>query len=157
MKQFFLWILLGLFVLEAHAQQTVSGFVTDSEKNPVEGANVVLTSTGKGAPTDSKGFFSIKTDDDGTVTLRISYVGFKTEQIEVTPGSGDLTITLTPAPELEGLVIEAIRASDNIPVTQTTISRAEIDAAHIGQDAVFSLEKLSPSILAHSESGTQIC
>lgn len=81
-----------LWPLFAFAQNniTVTGTVLDEQDMPVISATViVLGQANKGAITDLDGHFTIK-DVPSTATLRISYVGYKTQDITLT-GGGDLT------------------------------------------------------------------
>ena len=64
--------------------------------------------------------------------------------------------TLTTNLELEALIIQAVRASEEDAVTQSTLSPTVLNRAYQGQQPVFLLERLSPSVLTYSESGTQM-
>ena len=64
-----------------------------------------------------------------------------------------------PAPEdtlrsLETVTIQAVRASQDAPIAQTTADLAAIEAEFNGQDGAFLLQELSPSVIAYSEAGT---
>lgn len=56
--------------------------------------------------------------------------------------------------QLEEVTISSIRASADAPVAQVTVDRKTIQANFQGQDAAFLLERLTPSLLTYSESGT---
>ncbi len=56
--------------------------------------------------------------------------------------------------QLEEVTISAIRAAENAPLAQVTVNRKEIEKQFFGQDGAFLLEKLSPSLVSYSESGT---
>ncbi len=56
--------------------------------------------------------------------------------------------------QLEEVTISAVRAAKNAPVAQVTVNRKEIEKQFFGQDGAFLLEKLSPSLVSYSESGT---
>ena len=53
---------------------TASGIVQDIKGNPIIGASIVITGTGKGVVTDMNGHFTITTNDD--CILRISSIGY---------------------------------------------------------------------------------
>jgi iron complex outermembrane receptor protein len=57
---------------------------------------------------------------------------------------------------LEAATIKAVRAAENAPVSQVTVTKKEIDAVYQGQDGAFLLEQISPSIVSASESGTSL-
>ena len=56
--------------------------------------------------------------------------------------------------QLEEVTIRAIRAAEDAPVAQVTVNRKTIEKQFYGQDGAFLLEKLSPSLVSYSESGT---
>jgi iron complex outermembrane recepter protein len=79
-------ILLLLFFTctTALAQRTVSGVVKDkSDGSAIAGVNVLATGTSVGTTTDADGKFSLEVPSSAT-TLSISYVGFKTQTVDVT-------------------------------------------------------------------------
>ena len=66
--------------LPAHAQQqTLKGVVIDQNGEPIIGGAVFVVETNKGEITDIDGNFSIKVENGQT--LRISYIGFATQEI----------------------------------------------------------------------------
>ena len=60
------------------AQTTISGKVTDSNQQPIEGANVYLDGTYDGTSTNERGEFSFFTSEKGTQTIAISFISFET-------------------------------------------------------------------------------
>ncbi len=76
---------------------TVSGTVTDNTGTPLAGLTVVITGTMTGATTDIDGNYTIKVPADGT--LEFSYLGFRTQNIEV-KGRTRIDLTLLPDTEL---------------------------------------------------------
>ena len=103
-----------LFALSfcAFAQEfSVSGNVMDSNKNPIELANVVILKEDgnaflKGASTDNKGFFELERLAADTYVIKISFIGFEEfEQKIVLTGNLDLkTILLNEVTESLGEV-----------------------------------------------------
>src|SRR6056297_435659 len=67
-------ILLKLSIL--NAQHTISGTVTDSEKNPIAGANVYLEGTYDGGTTDENGRFRFETEEIGNQNLVVSMISY---------------------------------------------------------------------------------
>ncbi len=59
------------------------------------------------------------------------------------------------ARRMERVLVTAIRASDAAPIAQTTLNRATITQRQFGQDVPLLLQTASPSLTAHTESGTQ--
>ena len=74
-----------LFTLSATAQIQIKGTIIDGLSNEtLIGANVTLKEIGKGTSTNFNGEFSIMCQVDLPTTLSISYLGYKTLEIEIT-------------------------------------------------------------------------
>ncbi len=67
-----------LFTTFTFSQTTISGVVTDTRKQPIEGANVYLEGTYDGTSTDAEGKFTFETTETGTQTLIISMISYET-------------------------------------------------------------------------------
>ena len=55
---------------------------------------------------------------------------------------------------VEGVLVRAIRANEQAPISQTTIGRAAITQRHFGQDVPMLLMNAAPSMTSHTETGT---
>ena len=55
---------------------------------------------------------------------------------------------------LEGVIVRAVRANGTAPIAQTTIDARTIQRRSVGQDVPMMLLGTTPSLTAHSESGT---
>lgn len=80
-------LLLCLLILysASFAQTTIIGVITDSLTNkPLTGTNVYLEGTAFGSSTDIDGFYRIEGVPNGTYLLRISYIGYQTQDMEIT-------------------------------------------------------------------------
>ena len=104
--------ILTLFLLTnlALAQNgTVSGTVKDNNQTPLFGVNVFLKNTTKGTQTDKNGEFEISNLENGDYTLLISYLGFKTREIQLSVSDNQNTnletITLYEGNEILSEVI----------------------------------------------------
>lgn len=90
-------LLFTILAISVQAQmRNVQGVVVSSEDGePLAGATVVpVGGQGQGVATDIDGNFSINVPS-GVTKLRVSYVGFNTEEVNIT--SGKMTISLTPS------------------------------------------------------------
>ena len=76
---------------------TIKGKIVDSNGEPVIGANVMVKGTTNGCMTDIDGNFSLK---DAKGTLVISYIGYKTEEVQVKGHETSLKIVLKEDSEL---------------------------------------------------------
>ncbi len=82
----------------ALAQFTVSGKVTGANGEPLIGATVLLKGTSIGTVTDLDGAFTLDVPEDrGTIV--ISYTGYETKEIEVSPQNRELNVVLEFASE----------------------------------------------------------
>ena len=71
--------------------QSLSGKITDSETGePLPGAQVFVKGTFVGTTTDVNGTYSL--DVDGSVTVVIAYIGYKTQEVATSGGSGDFAM-----------------------------------------------------------------
>lgn len=69
-------------VEKANQSHMVSGTITDSSGFPLPGANVLEKGTNNGVQTDFDGKFFLNTKNENVV-LKISYVGYITQEVEV--------------------------------------------------------------------------
>ncbi len=108
------------------SQNTVTGTVTDTNKEVLPGANIVEKGTNNGTSTDFNGKFSLTVKDGAT--LVISFAGYETQEVAVN-GKTNLTITLSEGLQLDEIVITGNRIKprtildspvpiDNIDVTE---------------------------------------
>ncbi len=102
--------LLGLLVLNsawAWSQFKVSGTVTDVEGQPLIGATVLVKGTQIGTATELDGSFEIDVPGKEAI-LVISYTGYQSKEIEVTPQTRTIRVELEFAAEAlaEALVVD---------------------------------------------------
>jgi TonB-dependent starch-binding outer membrane protein SusC len=83
MRKILLLLAMVSFIgLQAFAQTTVTGTVTDPNGDPVPGANVSVKGTDAGTITDLNGSFTLNVPA-GATTLVFSFVGMKTTEVEI--------------------------------------------------------------------------
>lgn len=94
MKQSLLLLLLLMCGTLLFAQnRQIKGKVMDDAGAPLQGVNVLLSGSQKGVQTDAAGSFSIAAPGTGTVTLLISYSGYKSQTVRV-DGKSEVSISL---------------------------------------------------------------
>ncbi|HVX52401.1 MAG TPA: TonB-dependent receptor plug domain-containing protein, partial [Chitinophagaceae bacterium] len=82
----------------------ITGNVTSSNGQPLEGVSVQVKNTSTGTTTDASGNFSITVADDAA-TLVISYVGYEAREVDIT-GKTDVKVMLLPvADKLNDVVV----------------------------------------------------
>jgi TonB-linked SusC/RagA family outer membrane protein len=125
------WLLLLLLLPEAAlAQFTATGKVTDRRTNePVVGASVLVKSTTTGTVTNAEGEFRLEVPGQ-SATLTVSYIGYLSQDVPVTPGSGNLTIALAEdVTKLEEVVVTGLASSvkrSNLANAVGTVSAQEL-------------------------------
>lgn len=79
-----LQIILTLGIVSSYAQtNSISGKIFSNGK-ALSYANIYLKKTKLGASSDEEGFFQIKNIPDGTYTLLVSSIGYKTKNVQIT-------------------------------------------------------------------------
>ena len=94
----------------------IKGKVTDDADIPLRGVSVLLSGSKKGVQTDAGGNFKIDAPGTGSVTLIITYTGYKAINI-ITDGSSDVSAKL----EKDVAVLE-----DVVVVGYSTIRRKDL-------------------------------
>ncbi|HTY57277.1 MAG TPA: carboxypeptidase-like regulatory domain-containing protein, partial [Bacteroidota bacterium] len=111
------------------AQVTLRGSVSDSVTHEtLVGANVYIPGTALGGVTDREGQFTIARVPAGSRTLRASYIGYRSRDIAIDVGTGDLTVNFRLVPDViqgaEVLVTAQMKgqvAAVNQQITSNTI------------------------------------
>lgn len=116
----------------AQKKGTISGRVSDATTGDyLPGANVLLEGTTFGAATDRSGIYRISNIPPGTYTLKVSYIGYDDNLIDVTVG--DMGYTLSQ--DLQ------IKASDVKMNEVTVVGLAQ------GQSKALSVQKTAENIM----------
>lgn len=97
-------LLLGTAFTAPERGRTITGKVTDEQKQALPGVSVMIKGTFSGTATDKKGEYSITAADEKAV-LVFSFLGFETEEVPVR-GLSEINVTLKPDPSaLEEVVV----------------------------------------------------
>ena len=97
-KLLVLFILLPIFVFSQ--TKTISGTVNDENSLPLVGVNITVQNSNLGALTDFDGNFSITIPSDKPKVLIFSYLGYTTQEVDV---SSSDNISIMMIPDLEQL------------------------------------------------------
>ncbi len=77
-------------------EQTITGIVKDADTNePIAFCNVILFKTTKGTTTDDNGKFKINISINTSSKLLVSYVGYKTDTIQIIKDKSEYNVILT--------------------------------------------------------------
>ncbi len=131
-----------LFLLFSHSllAQTgkITGFVTDTEGEPLPGVNVVIEGTTQGTATSADGYYQILNVQPGTYNLRASFVGFAPVVVE----DVEVSISLTTEVNIEMMeqtfegeevtvVAEQPVVKKDVSSSQASISRENLESLPI--------------------------
>ena len=87
----FLMLLGSLCIYAQHS--SITGKITDRQHEPIIGASVVVKGSSQGVISDIDGNFTLKNvPSEGT--LQISYIGYKTSEVDINPSTSFYAITL---------------------------------------------------------------
>ncbi|MBC6410845.1 MAG: TonB-dependent receptor [Ekhidna sp.] len=154
--QVMMTVLLFSFSITSYGQRIIQGKVTDEQGEALIGATVVIEGSTNGSITDLNGMYSLSVED-GSYTVRASYVGFKTQTKDVVIKSGNQTVnfTLLFGTDLSEIVvigsrnqnrtaIETAVPVDIISMTNIVDNAPQIEVADI-------LNYLAPSFSANKQ------
>lgn len=148
-----------MFPLALFSQSTLSGRITDVQTNhPLQGATIRVEGSALGTTADAAGRYSLRLRN-GDYTIIVEFLGYEAQRRILSIGRSDeeLNVGLVPHTFItDEVVIAAVRASRTAPVSQATRTRKDIERVYTGQDGAFLIERLSPSIVTYSESGTNM-
>lgn len=123
-KRIIAWLWGMLFLTFGLAAQPIlEGTVTDSRTDePLIGANVLVIGQFSGAITDIDGYFRLEVETPLPFRIRISYIGYHSEEFEIRAITDPVNIQLRPAPVLsQEIVVSASRLDERILEAPVTI------------------------------------
>ncbi len=130
------------------------GTVRSAAGSPVPGA-VVSVDTGASTRTSDTGVFVLMVPR-GRHDLHVRHPAFMPadKTLDVTDPAGAIDLVLDPLPRFtEEVVVSAVRADAEVPVTKRDLDRREIAALNTGQEMPFLLKQV-PSITQYADSGS---
>jgi iron complex outermembrane receptor protein len=151
---FFLFLFAGML---ANAQTfTLKGKVVDENNESLSGATILVKEPKKGTSTDFDGKFSVNLPK-GNYTIQVSFIGYKTVLKEIfLTKSDEINFNLLPnSTVLEEVLVSAVRASADVPVTFSNLSKREIAKRNLGQDIPILLNYM-PSVVSSSDAGAGV-
>ena len=143
------------------ASAQITGTVSDSNGEPLAGANVVVSGTSYGAAAASDGTYSIDISDlagQTSVSLTASYIGYTSETTEVDISSGSATQNFSLAVDAIGLKAVSVTAlgfeADRDKQGSTSSSVTAADMTRSGEALVAnSLAAKASNVIVNSVSG----
>lgn len=121
-----LLLIANIFSIFAFSQNTsIKGNIKNSATGEsVPAVSVTVKGTGVGTYTDDKGDFTLSVNKPTPLTLVVSSIGFKLQQVNVTKASDMIYVNLTPESTLgQEVVVSATRTPSRILESPVTIER----------------------------------
>ena len=137
MKKIFTKVVLAFFGLccsfgfSLAQSTTISGNVIDESYNdPLAGVNIVVKGKVVGTISDPDGNFSLTVDQAPPLTLVFSFIGFETQEIEITNATtADLQIGMAEQSLLgQEIVVSASRVEESILESPVSVEKMDIRA-----------------------------
>lgn len=120
----YLLIMLLFFSGISFAQNTITGSVTDGNKQSIPGANIVVVGESTGASTDFDGSFKLSTNTKLPFSVKVSAIGFESKTINVTAANQKLNVILKDEEtKLDEIVVSASRTPERVIESPVTIER----------------------------------
>ncbi|WP_018618638.1 TonB-dependent receptor [Spirosoma luteum] len=153
----FLAALCWLPALPVWAQFSISGTVSDADGGTLPGAAIVIENTYKGTFTDASGMFQLANLKPGTLSLRVSLLGYEPQlkTVDLTQNI-ILSVNLTKtAVAVDEVVVSATRANQKSAIAYTDVTRQELNKLNLGQD-IPQLLNFTPSVVTTSDAGAGV-
>jgi iron complex outermembrane receptor protein len=149
--------LLWLYSSPVWAQFTISGTVNDVDGGTLPGAAITLEGTYKGTFTDANGSFLLTNLKPGSLSLRISLLGYETQTqaLELTQNTTVSINLKKTAVAVDEVVVSATRANQKSAIAYTDVTRRDLNKLNLGQD-IPQLLNFTPSIVTTSDAGTGV-
>ena len=148
---------LALISIAAISQQKLSGnVISASNQKPVAGATVSISSYASMA--DNKGHFVFPSIKKGTSLLKVTCIGYKEYEKQVSIDNADLITDIILSEEtlyMQSLEVKSIRAANNSPFAKTNLNKEEIATNNLGQDLPYLLNQ-TPSVVINSDAGNGV-
>ena len=162
MKKYFFLIVFNLVTIFSYSQVTLSGYIEeDGSGERLPYSNVYISDIEVGASANENGFFTIIGDIKSGMTLKASYVGYKTISIILTNEiiGNNLEISLTPLTSTLNEVVVSTESSKFLQAS-TEISKHKLSVQQlslmpsIGEVDIFRSLQLLPGVSATNENSS---
>lgn len=126
MKMYYL-IMSLLFCSLTFAQNSISGSVTNSNNQPISGANIKVLGDAVSTVSDNDGKFILKTSKTLPFVIEITAVGNESKKVSITSNNQKVNVSLSEEEtKLNEVVISASRTPERIRESPVTIERFTI-------------------------------
>lgn len=148
-----------LFSLDAFAQVTVRGTVTDANTGEaLPGVNVFIEQTQEGDATDIDGEFEITGVESGSYTIIATFIGYERNETSIQVGNTDLNVDLELSPSvtaLQDVVVTAFGIQREARALSYGVSEVSAEQLNrnLESDVVRSLDGKLPGVNITNTSG----
>jgi outer membrane receptor for ferrienterochelin and colicins len=129
-KKISLLLMMMLFCISfVSAQTAIRGTVTDQDKQPIPGANIIIKGTAIGTTSDFDGVFSITTNEALPWDIVVSYTGYESQTLSISNPDQPISIVLKLGTSLDEIIISASRKAEKIqdaPASVSVVTAKEI-------------------------------
>jgi len=156
MKKNLLFLFLFVSLITKAQERLLSGKIINQSNEPLSGASIIVKGLNKGVATDVEGNFKLRLIE-GAYTLQISFIGYQSKEQDINLISDDSILIILSSNEfiLDEVLVSAVRANSNTPVTFTNFDKKEIAKRNLGQDIPILLNYL-PSVISSSDAGAGV-
>ena len=145
--------ILLLFIPSVSFSQGVSlsGYVTGMDSSSVAGATILIKGSTYGTATDKKGFYKINKVNPGTYIIRVSFLGFETQERSITVHKGENRVDFSMREsniDLNEVVVtgtKSEKALKDVPVITQVISASKMLQLGI-TNVTDALQKMVPGL-----------
>ena len=156
MKKNLLFLFLFVSLITKAQERLLSGKIVNQSNEPLSGASIIVKGLNKGVATDVEGNFKLRLTE-GAYKLQISFIGYQSKEQEINLITDDSILIILSSNEfiLDEVLVSAVRANSNTPVTFTNFDKKEIAKRNLGQDIPILLNYL-PSVISSSDAGAGV-
>nr|WP_314895919.1 TonB-dependent receptor [uncultured Flavobacterium sp.] len=109
------------------AQNSISGIVTDSNNQPIPGANIKIVGETAGSITDIDGRFTLNSSKKPPFVIIVTSVGFGSQKVTVSSNNQKVAVKLADEEtKLNEIVVSASRTPERVLESPVTIERMSI-------------------------------
>jgi iron complex outermembrane receptor protein len=144
--------------LSAFTQVSIKGNVYDAaDHSSLKGASIKIQDNYSNFSSGEDGTYSIMNLRKGKQQLEVSYIGYETWKLDfVITKDTSINISLIKKSVLaDEIVIKAVRAGDNTPMTSVKLDNKQIAEKNLGQDITYLMNQ-TPSAVVTSDAGTGV-
>jgi len=123
----YLLILSLFFCGISFAQNTITGSVTESNNQPIPGANIKVIGDKAATVSDADGKFTLISSKSLPFSIEVTSIGHETKKVNITSSNQNVSIKLTDSQTtLDEVVVSASRTPERILESPVTIERMGI-------------------------------